>query len=569
MNVINTTDLDREINRVAAHIVDPRAAKWFKKVARYWTINMDQLAKPYSAQAEPRSKRHGGRPADFYTNPKHRGTKLLPSFVGKPPEEKSGTCKACQGKGSWVEWPNGFSELHTCPKCHGSGGNDLPSAGDTCPSCKGSGKQRRTEDGLVAARPDDPNAVNCENCNGTGNFAACPDCNGSGEDCLTCHGTGRRPISSKGREGFHMGEALRLVRLALALAEANEGYDPTDQTYSTTLHYQTPKNSGMIECPYCMQKAHEPGVRRDNKANPGCKHCHGTGQVRQRLHRDLAANFDEYDPKKAKKTGHFSDPPSKDRLEPWMTSPSAAEKKFHFFRPAHGDVIKRDYFNRMQEVAQYLNFVTRDLTLSPEPTPDEAESLNPEEFSNVRKMRVRRIEMAKEAIKLIEKSMANPEDPGLFKALLSRAEEWANDVRTNPGKYIYGKGGRILVRYDDMVLRKTENEDSALACGNKAPIEELPFTWCLRHRSNIVSYLGDGPIYYIEKNGHSFVGVHPASKQCRNVNNNNEVPGHQLPAATSREIAPMLAACREIDLDSIEGNAPVAVQLARELRRNP
>ena len=58
LNVINVKDIDVEINRLTARLIDPRAKRWFKRVPRYFLINIDRLLKePYVAQAEPRSIR--------------------------------------------------------------------------------------------------------------------------------------------------------------------------------------------------------------------------------------------------------------------------------------------------------------------------------------------------------------------------------------------------------------------------------------------------------------------------------------------------------------------------------
>jgi hypothetical protein len=67
LNVINVKDIDNEINKLAAKLSDPRAQGWFKRVPRYFLVNIDRLLKePYVAKAEPRP--HGS--SKYYYSPK-------------------------------------------------------------------------------------------------------------------------------------------------------------------------------------------------------------------------------------------------------------------------------------------------------------------------------------------------------------------------------------------------------------------------------------------------------------------------------------------------------------------
>lgn len=67
LNVINVKDIDNEINKLAAGIRDPRAAKWFRRVPRFFLINIDRLLKePVVAKAEPRGELAG----KYYADPR-------------------------------------------------------------------------------------------------------------------------------------------------------------------------------------------------------------------------------------------------------------------------------------------------------------------------------------------------------------------------------------------------------------------------------------------------------------------------------------------------------------------
>jgi hypothetical protein len=180
MNVINPGDVDREINKLATQLYDPRAQKWFRRVVRYWLLNMDQLAGPATINAEPRG---------------HYGSKYYASPTGGWEPERGPEEIPQQKMGKW--W------------------GEKPLAGDAskCPNCGGVGKLKKIGKKLFVYDPEhaaeDTQTVRC------------PRCNGTGEHVFT------KPT---GGEGFFTGEALMRRML-----EA-ESYDPKSKTYTTALH---------------------------------------------------------------------------------------------------------------------------------------------------------------------------------------------------------------------------------------------------------------------------------------------------------------------------------------------
>lgn len=82
LNIINVRDVDNEISKLAAKLSDPRAQKWFRRVPRYFLINIDRLLKePYVAKAEPR----GMRGSKYYADPRGGWVK------GREPEPQPGS----------------------------------------------------------------------------------------------------------------------------------------------------------------------------------------------------------------------------------------------------------------------------------------------------------------------------------------------------------------------------------------------------------------------------------------------------------------------------------------------
>lgn len=82
VNVINVKDIDNELGKLASRLYDPRAEKWFKRVPRFFLINIERLLKePYVAKAEPRTIRG----SKYYADP--RGGWVS----GREPEEPEGS----------------------------------------------------------------------------------------------------------------------------------------------------------------------------------------------------------------------------------------------------------------------------------------------------------------------------------------------------------------------------------------------------------------------------------------------------------------------------------------------
>ena len=82
LNIVNVKDVDNEIGKLAAKVSDPRAQKWFRRVPRFFLINIDRLLKePYVAKAEQR----GVRASKYYADP--RGGWV----AGREPETQPGS----------------------------------------------------------------------------------------------------------------------------------------------------------------------------------------------------------------------------------------------------------------------------------------------------------------------------------------------------------------------------------------------------------------------------------------------------------------------------------------------
>jgi len=469
LNIVNLQDVDREVNRLAASLYDARAAKWFKRVARHWLINIEWLKKPYEAPAVPRSKVLGGRSSNYYVDPSSRSDILWPTWRGEQPENMPNTCPQCKGSGQ-------------CRKCEGTG------------------------------------AVGQDN--------ECPDCKGSGK-CPTCHGTGlsekpgggsAEPYKYKkpsGREGFFAGEAL-----ASQMLEAEPGYDPKKRTYTTMLHAP-------------------------------------------QVDKDIQQNFSRFYPKKAKAKRLHGEAPTKDELQPFMKEPQAAEKEFYHFDPIQ--VRRRDLFNRLQELVHYLNYSYRVLQRPAELSDEDKEDLLPEEIKHLTVKRQQAIKDAQALFKQLE--VMKPDDINGFRSILLKAEEFTDKVKTDPSSFSTKKSGKAIARSGNLVLRRCNEVETALLCGKKPTYNGKPETWCLHNEYNVKSYISQGPIFYVEKDGKAYVGIHPATSQCKDTQN---TPIDRAPNGNSiaDEIAPLLVRFpSEIPADALANDAENVATRVEKLRR--
>lgn len=527
MDIINVKDIDAEIAKLAAKVSDPRARTWFKRVPRFWLVNMDKLQEPYEATAMARDERRGSK---YYHDPSARrdtvvrepdnprtpdrtdwaftssekSGPLFPSWRGEQPENKPNICPKCKGEKGKLNPETG--EWKRCRTCGGTGLSEKPySGGNPCEQCHGSGKLKPGPEGTqIPARRSEEGGTTCPACGGTG---------------LKKEKIERPP----GREGFFVGEAW----LKWFLDEAGPdqpGYDPHKQTYTTNLHVQPE----VIECPECG------GTGKLGQAM--CPRCSGTGKTNQRIATDIAQSFSRFRPSKAKAKEIYGGPPSKKELQPWMKAPGAEEKEIYHFDPIQ--VRRRDLFSRLQNIVNFLNFSSKALTKPIELTPDELEGLDQEEIDYTLNVRQKQKE---EANALFEQMrMMKTDDVAAFRDVVMKAEEFMYNLKAHPEMFSVKKNnGRVLQRRGNLVLRRCDDSESALACGQKPAFNGIePKGWCLKNKYNVDSYTQEGPIFYVERDGMAYVGIHPASNQVKDTQNTQVEQA--LSSQDAEQIAPLL-----------------------------
>lgn len=337
LNIVNVKDVDNEINKLAAKVSDPRAQKWFRRVPRFFLINIDRLLKePYVAKAEPR----GMRGSKYYADP----------------------------RGGWV--------------------------------------------------------------------------------------AGREPEAQKGSP-----------------LPVREQYDPEKQTYTTALH--------------------EPAVQKD-----------------------IEQSFTQFKPAKAKAKDVFGAPPTKKQLQPWMTTPDAAEKEFYHFDPIQ--TRRRELFSRLMNLVHYLNYQHNLIAKAAgEGEMDDQERAN-----------------ATEAEKLMRKlEVMKTDDIAGFRDIMKDSANFMEQVKDKP--WFFTKDGKTVSQHNNLTMRKAVYPETVMAFSKRLTAEgQLP-VWCTKSLQYATSYSNQGPLYFIDKNDKPYVLAHFPSHQVYNVHD------RPLDASVVSEIAPL------------------------------
>lgn len=505
LNVINVEALDRQLEKLARRIVSPQAEKWFRRVVRYWVINLDLMQGDYVAKAEPRSSI---RSAKGYVKPSSRMPLGSDIWQGEPPGDRSNTCEMCKGfkwvkpgkkPGTWVAHPGNKydDDVEKCPSCKGTGtGEKVYSHGTFCDFCLGSGLTKTSASGeAVPAKRGDSEALTCDRCHGTGL-------------------TPEKVRSSKGYTGFFTAESYRR-----RMFEAEPGYDPVSKTYSTSLH----TSPASFECPRCRGTGRFGGNI--------CSRCNGTKQASPLVASEIAANYLEFDPAQAKEKSLFRDPPAKSQLPAWMSDPTKNKARLHFFSEL--GTSQKHMFQRLLELVQYLNYSYKFTTASPQLTDQEKQDLDADVAAELEQARRDRIVEAKALFRTLE--TAKTEDLESFRKIMMASDDFAYDAAHDPAKFMPGVSGAIMRRRGDLALRKCWDVKSCMALGDRDPyIQGKRVTWCLKIEGHASSYMKNPSVFYVDKGGKAYVAIHTHSNQARNVDNSD------LSDAQAREIAPIL-----------------------------
>lgn len=127
LNVINAKDIDRQLDKIAARVNNEQAAKWFKRIARHFIVNINLLRDtPYTIKHKKKERLLPGYKdevaAEIERNFQPYSWKARKKFTyGEAPQ------------------PDELTKDQPCTRCNGTGKN---SAGAGCASCGGTGQKK-------------------------------------------------------------------------------------------------------------------------------------------------------------------------------------------------------------------------------------------------------------------------------------------------------------------------------------------------------------------------------------------------------------------------------------------
>lgn len=198
------------------------------------------------------------------------------------------------------------------------------------------------------------------------------------------------------------------------------------------------------------------------------------------VEQDISSTFSEFNPAKPPKTTRLGQPPSE--VTDWMkAAKDRGEKLYHFPPFAH----KSEVIPRLERLADYLNFLPQDSKV----------------FTILRQMRM--------------------DDLDGFRQIFNDAMLWSGDIDDNPTKFIKRSGWR----YGNLTMLTVSDKKSANEFGKNT-------SWCT-NGSMADTYLADGPLFIVFKNGKPYVQVHRESRQAKDVRNVS------ITSEVAREIAPL------------------------------
>jgi hypothetical protein len=410
VDVINTKDIDREINKLAARIYDPRGQEWMRRVGRYFVINVDELMQPAAFYPE----KPGIRGSKFYHHPEKGWTK---EFRGEPAAARTHKIPDWyvlqnpeQENLFWS--PKGWVELAKAKKFKHdeTGTSTTPAEGVWMNFNVAANKFLPHDEVYFFQNPDDPQLFldikrphDAKNQTWVGIENATPakqpvDLPFPGtwipSNELSKHLHGPQPFEQ--RDKFHLFRKMKFgdfeywnkdkstwnadrsqaTEYSLKQARSGKIYHPEKPDYKHSVEIEPRFISTHIN-PETLSQAEE-SLARSARAltrrvlgeaeedEPLITSLHmqpeqtttGQGYAAKHIIKDplwkrvQQQTYKPFDPKKAAAKSLYGEPPSKKQLEPWMTQ---GERQRYFFDPL--TVYQQEIWGKLQDIADYFNYL--------------------------------------------------------------------------------------------------------------------------------------------------------------------------------------------------------------------
>ena len=502
LNIINVGDIDRELVRLAARLLDTRAQKWFLRVPRYFIINIDLLAKePYVVKAEPRSQ-------------KSSKYNFHPQTGWEPGQEPNDL-----GVDKWKE--RKYAGDPGCTKCYGT---------KLLGYVIGNNGNRHEK---AADLENDSEAIRAT-------YHTCDKCNGTGEHhkpefrelkrSLAQHSDAQTELNTRQADKQSELDYQRAIRQA----ELDNDYALRRRTDKRATREVIPRevipSTDVDEIVSRIKSLRQPKyesrslTEQDDPENQYDPENQTYTTNDSHAEKDIEQSFTKFNPKTAKKTRMHGEPPTASEVPDWMLAQGDKGKEFHHFNPIQ--VRRRELFSRLDDLVNYLNYQIS-LTSETEFTTSETE------------------QRTIEADKLIQDLDAmEKEDVQGFRKLLIASAEFKLDVETKP--WMFTGDGRIVATSGNLTMRKIiyvktaiENTERPIDINKWPDTNSLsPSTrdknvfwprWCTKQELNANDYLNKRSpakcptagtaLYFIDKEGEPYVLVHFPSNQVKNPYN--------------------------------------------------
>jgi hypothetical protein len=223
--------------------------------------------------------------------------------------------------------------------------------------------------------------------------------------------------------------------------------------------------------------------------------------------RDLEQSFSKFKPAKAKAKRLPGEPPTKKELQPWMTP----EKELWHFDPVQ--VRRRELWTKLENLVDFLNYESHLLSKKDSEDPND---------------RIR----SEEATKFFRYLETMPTaDVDGFRDVMREAQEFASDVVERP--WLYTKDGKTIAEHGSLSLKKAILIPTGLALSKRTTADGSLPTWCTKTEGQCAHYLGNGPLYFVDKNDKPYVLIHFESNQARAIDN------MEIEPRVAAEIAPL------------------------------
>lgn len=595
MNILNTKDVVREIDRIAARVYDPRAKAWVKRVAKYFILNIDELMdREATLRPEPNPRQpyyydpqkgwtntERMRIPDFYVLQNKGNTEEYWTGDAWGPSDKA---KKYQGDetntvdvdGNWInlntltapdiaeEWV--YKNIHKPDWFLGKLASDYtvpawgpldkatvyPSPVDT--DGPGDGEWVKKSD-LDLATPSSQREKKFAKRYGfspkdrPGTFYTKVDVFGEG---------GKTRWTDRKDSAWASSDPEELKDIEMALG----GPDMVNKV-PLEQHHGESRSERMLQ--FIMEADAEGERYRTmlhtrpewSKEEPGWGKLGKSKPQPPLWQRAREQSFQPFNPKKAKAKPLYGEAPGKKELQPWMLGDEGEPKDLQYFDP--WNISQQELWQVINDIADWFNYLYSQVRAASRKdemayqkqgtnlylddagewgTVVNAAIFTPDEIEAATVPKGGTwvnpaSHRAKESDAYLDRLRNHTKNNvDAFRDVVTDAAEFKSDVQNNPTKFM--PEVKQIARVGNLSLKRSTSFNAT--CG----LHSRPYygkaskpTWCVNMTSYYNQYSAQGPLYWVDKEQRPYVLVHFPSSQAKLDNNEN------INEEIAQEIAPL------------------------------